>query len=58
LYPGSGVHGEFADRVHMGFYEAGHMMDIHMPSLLKLKADLAGFIRRASGKWGTGAVPG
>jgi hypothetical protein len=42
----------------MGFYEAGHMMDIHMPSLLKLKADLAGFIRRASGKWGTGAVPG
>jgi carboxypeptidase C (cathepsin A) len=25
-------------------YEAGHMMYIHVPSLLKLKADIAAFI--------------
>ncbi len=45
-----GLNSEFADRVHMGFYEAGHMMYIHKPSLLKLKADLAGFIKGASEK--------
>ena len=45
-----GFNGEFADRIHMGFYEAGHMMYIRKPSLLKLKADLADFIRSASGK--------
>jgi carboxypeptidase C (cathepsin A) len=45
-----GLNGEFADRVKMGFYEAGHMMYIHKPSLLKFKADVAEFIRSASGK--------
>ena len=30
--------------ISMGFYEAGHMMYIHMPSLEKLKGDLAAFI--------------
>jgi carboxypeptidase C (cathepsin A) len=45
-----GLNREFADRVHMGFYLAGHMMYINKPSLLKLKADLAGFIKGASGK--------
>ncbi len=31
----------------MGFYEAGHMMYVHQPSLAQLKQDLAGFIRGA-----------
>ena len=30
------------------YYEAGHMMYIHQPSLAKLKADLAAFIRAAA----------
>jgi carboxypeptidase C (cathepsin A) len=33
--------------VSMAHYEAGHMMYIHMPSLAKMKADLAAFIRSA-----------
>ena len=32
----------------MGYYEAGHMMYIHMPSLAKMKDDLAKFIQEAS----------
>ena len=32
-------------RITIGYYEAGHMMYIHEPSLPKLKADLAEFIR-------------
>jgi carboxypeptidase C (cathepsin A) len=32
------------DHVTMGYYEAGHMMYLHEPSLIKLKADLAAFI--------------
>ncbi len=31
----------------MAYYEAGHMMYIHQPSLAALKADLAAFIARA-----------
>jgi len=30
-----------------GYYEAGHMMYVHMPSLAKLKADLAKFMQEA-----------
>jgi carboxypeptidase C (cathepsin A) len=33
--------------VSMEYYEAGHMMYIHMPSLKKMKADLVKFIRSA-----------
>ena len=33
----------------MSFYEAGHMMYVHLPSLRKLKAELAGFIAAAAG---------
>ena len=33
--------------VAMGYYEAGHMMYIHEPSLARLKEDLARFIRDA-----------
>lgn len=32
-----------ADHVTMTYYEAGHMMYVHKPSLQKLKRDLAGF---------------
>jgi len=41
--------GDLKGRVKMGYYEAGHMMYIHRPSHAKLKADLAEFIRDASG---------
>lgn len=40
-----GLAGEFKDRVKFGYYEAGHMMYIHKPSLMRLKRDLAAFIR-------------
>lgn len=33
--------------VTMTYYEAGHMMYIHLPSLARLKADLAEFVRGA-----------
>ncbi|HLF02232.1 MAG TPA: hypothetical protein VI547_09675 [Anaerolineales bacterium] len=32
----------------MAYYEAGHMMYIHLPSLAKQKEDLAGFIQNAA----------
>jgi len=44
-----GLNDEFKDRVKMGYYEAGHMMYIHKPSIIKLKKDLAAFIQEASG---------
>lgn len=44
-----GLNGEFKDRVKMGYYEAGHMMYIHKPSIIKLKKDLTAFIKEASG---------
>jgi carboxypeptidase C (cathepsin A) len=31
--------------ISMSYYEAGHMMYVHMPSLAKLKADLASFLQ-------------
>jgi carboxypeptidase C (cathepsin A) len=33
----------------MGFYAAGHMRYIHLPSLAKLKADLVKFFQEAAG---------
>ena len=45
-----GLNGEFEGRVRMGYYEAGHMMYIHKPSIVTLKQDLAEFIEGASGK--------
>lgn len=45
-----GLNGEFKTRVHMGYYESGHMIYIHRPSLEKLKADLAGFYKLATAK--------
>ena len=35
------------DNISMGFYEAGHMMYIHLPSLEKLRGDLAEFVSSA-----------
>ncbi len=35
------------ENISMGFYEAGHMMYIHLPSLEKLKEDLVTFIGSA-----------
>jgi carboxypeptidase C (cathepsin A) len=35
------------NNIHTEYYEAGHMMYIHMPSLKKMKTDLARFIRNA-----------
>jgi carboxypeptidase C (cathepsin A) len=35
------------DNVSMGYYEAGHMMYVHQPSLVKLKEDLAAFMDEA-----------
>ena len=34
--------------ISMEYYEAGHMMYIHLPSLAELKADLADFIQKSS----------
>jgi carboxypeptidase C (cathepsin A) len=39
-----GLDGSLADRVTTAYYEAGHMMYIHKPSLVKLKRDVAAFI--------------
>jgi len=39
-----GLNGEFRDRVKSGYYEAGHMMYIHKPSLIQLKKDLSAFV--------------
>jgi carboxypeptidase C (cathepsin A) len=35
------------DNISMAYYEAGHMMYIHLPSLARLKQDLAAFIQKA-----------
>jgi carboxypeptidase C (cathepsin A) len=40
-----GLHDSLRKNVTMGYYEAGHMMYIHQPSLAALKKDLAAFIR-------------
>jgi carboxypeptidase C (cathepsin A) len=42
-----GLPPEHQENVSMGFYEAGHMMYLHIPSLALLKKDLAGFIDSA-----------
>jgi carboxypeptidase C (cathepsin A) len=42
-----GIDRSLQDNISMTFYEAGHMMYIHQPSLVQLKADLAAFLRSA-----------
>jgi carboxypeptidase C (cathepsin A) len=45
-----GLDKELRDNVSMGYYEAGHMMYIHTPSLAEIKSDLAEFIQGAMPK--------
>jgi carboxypeptidase C (cathepsin A) len=42
-----GLNPSLHKNVRMEYYEAGHMMYIHLPSLKKMKTDLARFIRNA-----------
>jgi carboxypeptidase C (cathepsin A) len=42
-----GLEGVLKDNVSMGYFEAGHMMYVHMPSLKRLKEDLAAFVKGA-----------
>jgi len=42
-----GLHKSLQKNITMDYYEAGHMMYIHMPSLRKMKKDLARFIKGA-----------
>lgn len=42
-----GLPEEYQKNVTMSYFEAGHMMYIHLPSLAKLKQDLSKFIRAA-----------
>jgi carboxypeptidase C (cathepsin A) len=37
------------DNVSFGYYQAGHMMYIHMPSLAQLRSDLVRFLNSAAG---------
>ena len=36
---------ELRDNIELAYYDAGHMMYIHEPSMVKFKEDLAKFIR-------------
>jgi carboxypeptidase C (cathepsin A) len=38
---------QLKNRISTGYYEAGHMMYIHLPSLAKLTADVRGFVNTA-----------
>ncbi|UCF07026.1 MAG: peptidase S10 [bacterium] len=42
-----GLEGDLKNNIVMGYYEAGHMMYIHLPSLIQLKGELAEFIRNS-----------
>lgn len=43
-----GLDEENANNISSSYYEAGHMMYVHMPSLAKLKDELAAFVEDAS----------
>jgi carboxypeptidase C (cathepsin A) len=40
---------EARERIRMAYYEAGHMMYLHEPSMRKYRDDLASFVRATSG---------
>ena len=42
-----GLEKELQSHISMSYYEAGHMMYVHLPSIKQLKQDLAGFIQSA-----------
>ena len=41
------IHPDVRENFHFTYYEAGHMMYLHLPSLEKLKADVAAFMADA-----------
>ena len=43
-----GIDAALEDNISMAYYEAGHMMYVHLPSLARLKEDLAHFVRQTS----------
>lgn len=43
-----GLPDELQRNISMTYYEAGHMMYVHLPSLARLKEDLVGFVKRAA----------
>jgi carboxypeptidase C (cathepsin A) len=43
-----GIEKDLQSHVEMKYYDAGHMMYVHEPSLKKFKEDVAGFIERTS----------
>ncbi|TVQ33569.1 MAG: peptidase S10 [Phycisphaeraceae bacterium] len=45
-----GLEPELRQNVQTEYYESGHMMYVHMPSLKKLHADIDSFVRAASGQ--------
>jgi len=45
-----GLDASLRGNIRMSYYEAGHMMYIHLPSLKKLKQDMAKFIKDATKK--------
>ena len=45
-----GLEPEVKANIQMEYYEAGHMMYTHQPSLVKFKKDLAGFIKETLAK--------
>lgn len=45
-----GLNKEMQKNISMGYYEAGHMMYIHIPSLVQLKVDLKQFVEESSGR--------
>jgi carboxypeptidase C (cathepsin A) len=42
-----GLDPSLSANISLGFYEAGHMMYVHMPSLARLRSDLADFVASA-----------
>jgi carboxypeptidase C (cathepsin A) len=45
-----GLDPSLRSNVSMGYYEGGHMMYIHLPSLARLKQDLAAFVRAGASR--------
>jgi carboxypeptidase C (cathepsin A) len=43
-----GLDKSLSENLRMGYFEAGHMMYIHIPSLIKLKSELVDFINWAA----------
>ena len=48
-----GLDPSLSGNISLGFYEAGHMMYVHMPSLARLRDDLADFVKSALPARGT-----